>query len=228
MTNSLEEAHIVVEYKGECPRSLLFPNEDDYTLLDDLLMFMTPCSGTICQYVWKEQNPISTDATIKTGRSIRRGDYGGDEWALGRNKSFALFEGISTRIPSIPSEQPSRALSWFVSAQREFELGRPLVETALNWVCLECQGNLLYPKLKGMKQVQELLSRQGFPLVPKLGHFYGLRNNAFHQGKLVKLSEDDAQATRTAGRSLARAQILNLLGVDHTEFRKEFVQKYAN
>lgn len=118
------------------------------------------------------------------------------------------------------------SIRWFFSALREFEIGRPLVEAALNWVCLESQAN--YLKLAGNKfnKVQTLLKKQGFPNVPRLKDIYLLRNDAFHDGALSNLGETDAQPARHAARFLVRAQVLNLMGMAHSDFRPEFVACY--
>ena len=102
-----------------------------------------------------------------------------------------------------------------------------LFEIALNWVCLEAQSNYLKFSGKKLKRVEALLVSQGFSSIPRLHDFYQLRNDAFHDGKLSNLSEPDAQVARMAGRALVRAQILNLLGMDHSDFAPEFVKVYS-
>ena len=118
-------------------------------------------------------------------------------------------------------------MQWFLSALRESEFGRPLVEVALNWVCLESQSNFLkFPGSKHQK-VRSLLAGQGFSPISRLRDFYRLRNDSFHDGRLSNLSEADAQAARAAGRAIVRAQILVLLGMNHSDFDTQFVKLYA-
>jgi hypothetical protein len=75
--------------------------------------------------------------------------------------------------------------------------------------------------------VEALLADQRFPMIPRLGDLYKLRNDAFHDGELSQLNEADAQAARTAGRALVRASILVLLGMQHTDFKANFVKLYT-
>jgi hypothetical protein len=71
-----------------------------------------------------------------------------------------------------------------------------------------------------------MLSGQGFGDIPRLGRMYGLRNDAFHQGRVRKLSEQVAPNLRQGLRYLARAQILNLLGCDHIDFNQQFTDMF--
>ncbi len=71
------------------------------------------------------------------------------------------------------------------------------------------------------------MKSQQFPSIPLLRNFYKLRNEAFHDGQLSRLSEVDAQAARTAGRALVRASVLILLGMNHADFKAAFVRLYT-
>lgn len=223
---SLRISTAVVEYHGEPIFYSVFAPDSNYTVIDDLLAFMSLYTGTYWQYMWREYG----GSTIKwKGSFARQGSY---RWGLGerageRDKALSFFEKALSTIPNLDRTQFTLAIRWFFSALREFEVGRPLVEAALNWVCLESQANYLHLVGNKLEKIKLLLARQGFPAIPRLEDLYQLRNDAFHDGKLSKLSESDAQAARTAGRALVRAQILNLIGMSQSDFRDDFVKLYA-
>lgn len=148
-------------------------------------------------------------------------------WAAPPDEAIDYFERALKSIPTVDKAQFRLAMQWFFSAFREFVIGRPLVEAALNWVCLESQAKCLALPGNKFQKVKSLLANQGFPSVPRLNDFYRLRNDAFHDGQLSSLSEADAQAARAVGRALVRAQILNLFGMRHIDFDADFVKLYA-
>ena len=225
----LSKSSAVVEYRGAAPQdSVFYPNQGK-TLIDDLLAFMSIYTGIYWQFLWKERRDESDEySSWLAERFSTLGRSHSDEWAGSRSQSVADFEGVLGVIPQIDPEQLALAMRWFSSSLREFEVGRPLVEAALNWVCLESQANFL--GINGNKRhiVEKLIAAQGFANVPKLGNFYKLRNDAFHDGALSNLDEVDAQPARTAGRFLVRAQILNLMGIPHSDFREDFTKTYLN
>ena len=150
-----------------------------------------------------------------------------DEWAAGHAEALAHFGEARLTIPNADRKQFELAIRWFFSAQREFEIGRPLVKAALSWVCLESQAKYLNMKGKKLDTVRTLLQQQGFPKIPRLKDLCALRNDAFREGTLSKLRETDAQLARTAGRNLVRAEILHMIGTAQSDFRPEFVAAYA-
>ena len=222
----LENAAIVIEYHGDPVYDSILNPSNDNTIIDDLLAFMSIYSGKYCHYLWKEKRQLggqwsASQAIIMSDEGIK------GSWPAPPEKAMDFFEKALTIIPSIDRTRLRLALQWFFSGLREFELGRPLVEAALNWVCLESQANLLgFPGSKPQK-VESLLRSQQFPHIPLLGNFYQLRNDAFHDGQLSNLSEADAQAARTAGRILVRSSILILLGMNHADFVQEFTKLYS-
>jgi len=223
---SLRVSTAVVEYRGEPVFDSVFAPDSDRTVIDDLLAFMSLYTGSYWQYMWREYK--GSRITWK-GSFARQGSYhsGLGDQAGERYKSLNFFETALARIPDLDRTQFTLAIAWFFSALREFEVGRPLVEAALNWVCLESQANYLRLAGNKLEKVESLLAGQGFPAIPRLGDLYRLRNDAFHDGKLSKLGESDAQAARTAGRALVRAQILNLIGMSQSDFRDAFVKLYG-
>ena len=223
---ALRNSDAVIEYRGGPTHDSVFDPEQERSVVEDILAFSSLYSGTYCQYLWKEYSDSATPfkATSAMRLSFFSHDY---EWAGSQHKATEHFEMALSIIPSVDWGQFGLAISWFFSAMREFEIGRPLVEAALNWVCLESQANYLDIAGSKFEKVQGLLKMQRFPTVPRLHDFYRLRNDAFHDGTLSSLAEEDAQSARTIGRSLVRAQILNLIGMPHAEFQQEFVALYA-
>lgn len=223
---SLHISTAVVEYQGEPIFDSVFAPDSNYTIIDDLLAFMSLYTGRYWQYMWREYG----GSTINwRGSFALQVSY---HWGLGeqageRDKSLSFFEKALATIPNLDRTQFALATGWFFSALREFEFGRPLVEAALNWVCLESQANYLRLAGSKLEKAKSLLARQEFPAIPRLEYLYQLRNDAFHDGKLSKLSEPDAQAALTAGRALVRAQILNLMGMSQSDFRDGFVKLYV-
>ncbi len=230
LEHSLHNATALVEYQGEPPyASGFFDTVADTTLIDDLLAFMSLYLGVYCQYLWKEHR--SSGGDFKASSTVQI-NYSKNNaiWAVSRRDARGFFENALVKIPTLNKTQFVLAIRWFFSALREREVGRPLVEAALNWVCLESQSNCLGLSGNKFQKVKKFLVTQGFPPIPSipcLHNFYQLRNDAFHEGQLSNLTETDAQAARTKGRELVRAQILNLLGMDHTDFDVEFVKLYA-
>ena len=155
------------------------------------------------------------------------GGEGFHELAAPPERAIDHFEKAVNIIPTIDKTRLCLAIQWFFSALREFEIGRPLVEAALSWVCLESQANFLGKSGNKLKRVKSLLADQQFNTIPRLGDLYKLRNDGFHDGQLSQLSEKDAQAALTAGRALVRASILVLLGMEHTDFKADFIKLYA-
>jgi hypothetical protein len=223
---SLRISTAVVEYRGEPIFDSVFAPDSHYTVIDDLLAFMSLYTGTYWQYMWREYGGSTINWKGSFARQVSyRGGLG--EQAGERNKALSFFQKALATIPTLDRTQFALAIGWFFSALREFEVGRPLVEAALNWVCLESQANYLCLAGSKLEKAKSLLARQGFLAIPRLKDLYQLRNDAFHDGKLSKLSEPDAQAARTAGRALVRAQILNLMGMSRSDFRDHFVKLYA-
>jgi len=223
---ALRVSTAVVEYRGEPIFDSVFEPSSNYTVIDDLLAFMSLYTGMYWQYMWREYGGSSINWK---GSFARLGSYhsGLGEQAGERGVAVSFFEKALATIPNLDRTQFLLAIRWFFSALREFEVGRPLVEAALNWVCLESQANYLRLPRNKFEKTKSLLARYGFPVIPRLGALYQLRNDAFHDGKLSRLSEPDAQAARTMGRALARAQILNLVGMSQSDFRYGFVKLYA-
>lgn len=222
----LENASIVAEFHGDPVYDSIFDASGEKTIIDDLLAFISICSGTYCQYLWKEKRLLGGQWSASQAMMICI-EENRDIWAVPPEKAIEHFERALSIIPSIDRTRFNLAIQWFFSALREFEIGRPLVEVALNWVCLESQANYLrFPGGKRQK-VEMLLGGQRFPVIPRLSNFYKLRNDGFHDGRLSRLSEVDAQAARVAGRALVRASILVLLGMDHVDFRPDFVEQYT-
>ena len=187
-----------------------------------------------CHFIWAYIANISGKSTEALGGDFKASstvqiNYSKNNaiWAVSRRDARGFFENALVKIPTLNKTQFVLAIRWFFSALREREVGRPLVEAALNWVCLESQSNCLGLSGNKFQKVKKFLVTQGFPPIPCLHNFYQLRNDAFHEGQLSNLTETDAQAARTTGRELVRAQILNLLGMDHTDFDVEFVKLYA-
>jgi len=119
------------------------------------------------------------------------------------------------------------AMRWFLSSLREFESGRALVEVAMNWVCLESQARLLNIPGNKYEMVNNLITNAGFSRVPHLRDFYLLRNDAFHDGELSHFDEPTAQIACKTVRSLTRAFVLHLLGMNHPDFETKFVASYS-
>jgi len=223
---SLRISAAVVEYRGEPIFDSVFVPDSDYTVIDDLLAFMSLYTGRYWQFMWRE---YGGSAINWKGSSAMQVSY---HWGLGeqageRNRTLSFFEKALATIPNLDRIQFALAIQWFFSALREFEVGRPLIESALNWVCLESQANYLRLAGNKLEKAKSLLAEKGFPTIPRLEDLYRLRNDAFHDGKLSKLNESDAEAARTAGRALVRAQILNLIGMSQSDFRDGFVKLYA-
>ena len=222
----LQIASAIVEYHGEPKADSHFFPASGCIVIHDLLAFISLYWGGYCQYLWKERRRLTNGWSASPVVQMYNGRH--EEKRAGHlREALGFFEQALATIPTLNKTQSELAVRWFLSALREYAVGRPLVEAALNWVTLEAQANIL--KLPGSKfqKVERLLANQSFPQVSHLQHFYQLRNDAFHDGKLSNLSEQDAQAARTAGRGLVRAQILNLLGMDHSNFAPEFVKQYA-
>ena len=223
----LENAAIIIESHGDpVYDSTIFDPSSESTIIDDLLAFISIYSGKYCQYLWKEVRQFG--GQWSASQAIMMSDEGiKGPWPALPDKAIDYFERAISVIPAIDKTRLRLALQWFFSALREFEIGRPLVEAALNWVCLESQANFLGLSGSKFKKVELLLNSQQFPSVPLLGNFYKLRNDAFHEGQLSNLSEADAQVTLTAARALVRASILVLLGMKHSNFRPNFVKLYT-
>jgi tetratricopeptide (TPR) repeat protein len=224
---SLRISTAVVEYRGEPIFDSVFVPDSNYTVIDDLLAFMSLYTGRYWQYMWREYGGSTINWTGSFALEVSC-HWGLGEQAGERDKALSFFEKALATIPNLDKTQLALAIAWFFSALREFEVRRPLVEAALNWVCLESQANYLRLAGNKLEKAKSLLARQGFPpAIPRLEDLYRLRNDAFHDGKLSKLSEPDAEAARTAGRALVRAQILNLIGMSQPDFRDGFVKLYA-
>jgi len=221
----LQKSSIIVEYCGEPVFDSIFDSNTTKTVVDDLLAFMSLYSGVYCQYYWIESRTSSKgwNASLELMVGNNGGVY---SWAGPVEKSIEYFERALVSTPAINSDQFGLAFRWFFSAFKELEIGRPILETALNWVCLESQANVLGITGNKRDMVSELLTRQRFQNIPLLGHFYRLRNDAFHEGQLSNLSGPEAQTARIAGRALVRASILKMLGMDHTEFNVGFTSLY--
>ena len=222
----LENAAIVIEFHGEpVYDSVLFLSSES-TVIDDLLAFTSIYSGRYCQYLWKERRTIG--GQWSASQTIMMSDEGiTGPLPAPLEKAIDYLEIALSSIPSIDKTRLGLAIQWYLSALREFEIGKPLIEAALNWVCLEAQANFLGLPGSKFQKVKLLLKCQQFPSIPLLRNFYGLRNDAFHDGKLSSLNEADAQAARTVGRVLVRASILILLGMKHAEFKAGFVKAYT-
>lgn len=222
----LEDAAIVVEFHGDPVYDSMLDPSGEGTVIDDLLAFMSIYSGKYCQCLWKERRPKG--GQWSASRAIMMSDEGiKAPWPAPPEKALHYFERALSIIPSIDKTRLTLAMQWFFSALREFEIGRPLVEAALNWVCLESQANFLGLHGSKRQKVALLLRSQQFPTIPLLGNFYKLRNDGFHDGKLSHLGEVDAQAARTVGRTLVRASVLVLLGMDHGDFETDFKKQYT-
>jgi len=222
----LENAAIVIEFHGDPVYDSIFDPSSERTIIDDLLAFMSIYSGKYCQYLWNERRPIGGQWSASL--AIMMSDEGiKGPWPAPPEKAIDYFDRALSIIPSIDKTRLGLATQWFFSALREFEIGRPLVETALNWVCLESQANFLGLPGSKFQKVESLLKSQQFPSIPLLRNFYKLRNEAFHDGQLSELSEADAQAARTAGRALVRASVLILLGMNHADFKADFARLYT-
>jgi hypothetical protein len=221
----LKNAAIVVEYHGNPPNDSAFEPSSEKTVIDDLLAFTSIYFGRYCQYLWKERR--QTGGEWSSSLALMIGSEGFRELAAPPERAIDHFQNAIITIPTIDKTQLILAIQWFFSALIEFEIGRPLVEAALNWVCLESQANFLGKPGSKFQKVWSLLSDQQFSTIPRLGDFYKLRNDGFHDGKLSRLSEADAQAARTAARALVRASILVLLGMQHTDFKADFVKLYT-
>lgn len=224
---SLHNATAVVEYHGEPIYDSVFELASNCTVIDDLLAFMSLYTGVYWQYMWKEHRGSTVNWKGSFAMQVSY-DRNRPELAGGRDEAFSFFQKALTIIPTLDRTQFVLAIRWFFSALREFEVGRALVEAALNWVCLESQANYLGHQGKSkLEKVKSLLAGQEFPAIPRLEDLHRLRNDAFHDGQLSNLSESDAQAARTAGRALVRAQILNLIGMMHKDFGESFVHLYT-
>ncbi len=217
----LENGAIVVEFHGDPVYDSIFDPSSEKTIIDDLLAFMSIYSGKYCQYLWEEKRPkgepwSATKAIVISDEGFQ------DQWSAPPEKAIDYFERALSIIPSIDRTRLRLAMQWFFSALREFEeVGRPLVEAALNWVCLESQANYLGLPGRNFQKVESLLRSQQFPSIPLLRNLYKLRNDAFHSGQLSGLTEADAQAARTAGRALI------LLGMNHADFKADFTSLYT-
>lgn len=230
--HSLKNATVVLEFRGQPDFDSVFYPGQNRTVVDDLLAYLRLYTGVFCDYLWREwcivggsaHGALATVFHSYKQRAI---------FVTNENKVADSFERVLPAVPTLDKTRLMLAMSWFVSGLREYTpVGRPLVEAALNWVCLESQANHLYPHITGkdakFKRVARLLEDQGFPPVPRLHNLYLLRNDAFHDGRLSNLGAMEAQVALTTGRALVRAQILNMLGVSHADFRQEFVDIYAN
>ncbi len=223
----LENASIVVEFHGEPVYDSILDPSGEKTIIDDLLAFISIYSGKYCQYLWKEKR-LKGEPWSATKAIVISDEGFQDQWSAPPEKAIDYFERALSVIPSIDRTRLRLAMQWFFSALREFEgARRPLVEAALNWVCLESQANYLGLTGSNFQKVESLLSSQRFPSIPLLRNLYKLRNDAFHSGQLSGLIEIDAQAARTAGRALIRASVLILLGMDHADFRADFISLYT-
>jgi len=223
----LQEASIVVQFHGEPSFDSVFEPSSDRTIVDDMLAFMSLYSGKYCQYLWKESRLREKDWSALLVLMVNTNGSGA-VWAAAPEMAIDYFQRALGIIPEIDKTQLRLAMRWFFSALKEFELefGRPLLESALNWVCLESQANSLGITGSKLQKVSTLLLDQKFPTIPRLRDFYLLRNDAFHDGELSSLREPDAQAARTAGRTLVRASVLKLLGMDDAEFDTSFSKLY--
>ncbi|MDD5312742.1 MAG: hypothetical protein PHO26_06890 [Dehalococcoidia bacterium] len=221
----LQNAAAVIEYYGEPVFDSIFDHSNKLTIIDDLTAFISIYSGTYCQYLWKEKRSKAEKWSASLALQLYNEDNVG-LWAASPEKTIDYFEKALSMQSSIDEIQFRLAMNWYFIALREFEIGRPLLEAALNWVCLEVQANYLGLRGNKFEKVQTLLKNQRFPPIPLLGNLYRLRNDGFHSGQLSQLSEIDAQAARTAGRALVRASILVLLGMNHTNFRSQFSSSY--
>lgn len=219
----LENASIVIEFHGDPIYDSVFDPSTERTIIEDLLAFICIYSGMYCQYLWKERRPLGGQWSASLAIMVSN-EGSREPWAAPHEKAIEYFERALSVIPTINRTQFGLAINWFLSALREFEIGRPLVEAALNWVCLESQANCLGFRGQKRQKVESLLNSQQFSSIPRLGDFYKLRNDGFHSGQLSQLSETDAQAARTAGRALVRASVLVLLGMNHKEFNSNFVE----
>jgi len=222
----LENAAIIIEFHGDPVYDSFFYPSSESTVIDDLLAFMSFYSGKYCLYFRKERRPIGGQWSASLSIMMSDGGIKGP-WPAPPEKAIYYFEKALSIIPDINKTQLGLAVYWFFSALREFEIGWPLVEAALNWVCLESQANFSGFRGSKLERVESLLRSQQFPTIPLLGNLYKLRNDAFHDGQLSNLCEADAQAARTAGRALVRASILILLGMKHADFKAEFVKLYT-
>jgi len=223
----IEKASVVVEYHGTPSFDSIFDPASGKTIIEDLLAFLSLYSGTYCQYFWRELRMTPGDNWSATLNLMINTGGTTSVWAAPEDNAITFFQQALRVIPTINQTQFRLASQWFFSALKEYEIGRALVETALNWVCLESQANVLGKHGTKKEMVAELLTSQGFPNIPLLPNFYKLRNDAFHEGQLSHLGEPAAQAAREAGRVLVRASILNLLGMDQREFNANFVRLYA-
>lgn len=221
----LKNAAIIVEYHGDPPNDSAFQPSSEKTVIDDLLAFTSIYFGRYCQYIWKERRQTGGEWSSSLGLMI--GGEGFRELAAPPEKTIYHFQNAIATIPKVDKTRLILAIQWFFSALIEFETRRPLLEAALNWVCLESQANFLGKPGKKFQGVKSLLADQQFPDIPRLRDLYALRNDAFHDGKLSQLTEEEAQAVRTAGRALVRASILVLLGMQHADFKVDFVRLYT-
>jgi len=221
----LQEASIVVRFHGEPSFDSVFEPSSDKTIVDDMLVFMSLYLGKYCQYFWKESRLHGENWSASVALMVNT-DATDAVWAATPEKAIDYFQRALGIIPKINKTQFGLAMRWFFSALKEFEIGRPLLESALNWVCLECQANSLGITGNKLQIVNTLLLNQKFPTIPRLHDFYLLRNDAFHEGQPIKLTEKDSQAARTAGRTLVRASILKLLGMDDADFDPSFSKLY--
>ena len=221
----LEHASIVVEFqRAPIYDSIISPFSNE-TIVDDLLAFMSVYTGQYCQYLWKEL--VSADGNWCASTNINlTNNHSTEIQAATDRRSIAHFQTALSNIPRLNQNQFGIAMRWFFTALREFEIGRPLLEAALNWVCLESQANYLGLSGHNYPKVRSFLDTQGFSDVPLLRDLYKLRNDAFHSGALSQLDESHAQAAHKAGRSLIRASLLVSMGMTHTDFSSQFSQIY--
>lgn len=222
------DAAVILERRGQPNYDSVWVPSNDRTVVDDLLAFMSLYTGNYCQYLVMERNTIDNNFRAAFAAQINH-SRNTPKWAGPRSQAVDAFVRIQSHVPSLDSEQLRLAMRWFFSALMEYELpqGRPLVEAAMNWVSLEAQATLLGYGGSKFERVTSLLTGQGFTVTPHLRNLYRLRNDAFHDGALSHLEEDDAQLARSAGMTLARAQILNFLGMPLEEINDEFKRTYS-
>lgn len=219
--DALRKCSAVIEFRGtDCGESEYFPGTPRFpTIIDDLLIFLSLYSGVFSQYLAYE-----TEISLTFAAQITRA--GNANWAASRGDVALHFHNSLLQITSLDRTQFELAVKGFLSAIKEYETGRPLVEAGFNWTCLESQANHLGISGTNRPMVETLLKNQGFPPIPELRAFYRLRNDATHGGQLASLSEPDAQKARTAGRQVVRAQVLNLLGMQHSDFSTDLTRDY--
>lgn len=228
MRYALHNAGIIIEYHGEPELKSWAETLPNSTLIDDVLAFLSIYSGVYWQWIWKEwqlqDHPWGASSAIQVNSGNKPPIWAGDDL-----KVFDYFEISNKTAPQIAPQQLTLALNWLAMALYAYQDGNSLLDPALHWVVLESQAKFLFPKgkQKGLAKVKQLLGKQGFPKIPRLHDLYELRNKAFHEGNFPALSKQDVQVASNAGRALVRAQVLNLLGMKHTDFSQQFVNFYA-